>query len=272
MGIKKEVSVGQVFGKLTIVSESNPIVRKDGRLRRKFICNCSCGNTINVQLDKLSSSKTVSCGCVRKKEILIGSKFNNLTVLREVEESIEPSGDKHRVFLCLCDCGKTTNVRLRRLTSLKSKSCGCHVNTANGDSSTKLYGVWKSMVIRCEKRARYRDRGIKVCKEWLDWMTFKDWAISSGYEVGLQIDRKNNDSIYAPLNCRWVTPVVNSNNRGNNIIVKYNGEQIPLSILLRSKGKLNKYDTIKYRIKKGWRIEDAVDVPIGERPKKQNNQ
>ena len=97
--------------------------------------------------------------------------------------------------------------------------------TTHGMSKTRLYSVWKDMLVRVgvykgaseEDKHYYQDRGITVCDEWLVFENFKDWALSHGYKEGLQIDRVNNDAGYCPENCRWVTPKENMNNRRNTI-------------------------------------------------------
>lgn len=79
----------------------------------------------------------------------------------------------------------------------------------------RLYGVWNTMIHRCEDPKRekypaYGGRGIVVCEEWHDPNAFMDWAESSGYEYGLQLDRIDNDGNYEPSNCRWSTPKENN--------------------------------------------------------------
>lgn len=92
-----------------------------------------------------------------------------------------------------------------------------------------LYGVWCSMKGRCENpnRPKYKDyggRGIKVCDEWHDCGAFAEWAFSSGYKRGLQIDRIDVNGDYCPENCRFVTPKQNSRNRRNTKRLTVNGE------------------------------------------------
>jgi len=81
-----------------------------------------------------------------------------------------------------------------------------------------LYLKWKNMEYRCERthHKQYKDyggRGIKVCPEWKVFETFYQWAIESGYEKGLTLDRVNNDGNYEPSNCRWATMAEQGRNR-----------------------------------------------------------
>ncbi len=49
-----------------------------------------------------------------------GEKFNRLTAV----EPIGKSG-KEVLWLCKCECGNTTRVKLSNLTNNNTKSCGC---------------------------------------------------------------------------------------------------------------------------------------------------
>lgn len=158
----------------------------------------------------------------KKKHILIaGQKFAMLTVVKEVEQI-----GKRRRILCQCNCGNIKIVDLAELTRKRKKtlSCGCYrLNMGalkHGMTKTRLFGIWDGMKQRCinynnKTYFRYGFRGIGVCEEWLDnFESFKDWALKNGYKEDLQIDRINNDGNYEPNNCRWVTPKIQSQNRG----------------------------------------------------------
>lgn len=68
---------------------------------------------------------------------------------------------------------------------------------------------------RCQSPAEpnfalYGARGIKVCPEWQTFVGFLDWALMSEYGAGKVLDRIDSDGDYAPDNCRWTTPELNS--------------------------------------------------------------
>lgn len=91
-----------------------------------------------------------------------------------------------------------------------------------------LFNVWQSMKNRCynPKRKnydRYGGRGIGVCQEWHTAENFILWALNSGYETGLQLDRIDNNKDYSPDNCRWVTAKQNSQNTRRNITLTVRG-------------------------------------------------
>lgn len=88
----------------------------------------------------------------------------------------------------------------------------------HGGSYDALHGVWANMRERCqnpksEKWAFYGGRGITVCEAWQDYVTFKEWATSHGYEPGLELDRTDNDGPYSPENCAFRTNLDNLLNR-----------------------------------------------------------
>lgn len=66
---------------------------------------------------------------VKCKENYVGKKFGHLTVIKQVEDYIKPSGKRDPKFLCRCDCNDTNSnyveVDLYSLKSGHSTSCGC---------------------------------------------------------------------------------------------------------------------------------------------------
>lgn len=113
-----------------------------------------------------------------------------------------------------------------------------------------LHNVWASMKYRCNTETsraypRYGGRGISVCDEWNSFEPFLKWALSSGYEKGLQLDRIDNDGNYSPENCRFVTSTINMRNSSNTKLKQADVDNIRY---LRSKGILQKNIAKMYRV------------------------
>lgn len=105
---------------------------------------------------------------------------------------------------------------------------GCKICTNKLPKTTKersqyytprLHEIYKTMVQRTTNENRdgaseyYINKGIKVCKEWLDDReTFFKWAQENGYDDTLTIDRENGTKGYSPENCRWATKAVQARN------------------------------------------------------------
>lgn len=87
------------------------------------------------------------------------------------------------------------------------KSCANRERaTKHGATGTDLYNRWRNMINRCTNTsyAEYY-KHITYCKEWNDFLNFRNWALASGYSKNLELDRKDNTKNYSPDNCRWVT-------------------------------------------------------------------
>lgn len=173
---------------------------------------------------------------------LNGQRFGKLNVLRKDET-------KRSTWICKCDCGNIITVPVSKLFD-RTISCGCALkdarekfvkrNTSHGDSHTKLYYTYRSMIDRCycEKVVsykRYGGRGIKVCDEWKNsYVAFKEWAYQNGYNENSDrthqsLDRIDNNGDYCPQNCRWATAQEQVDNRNVTKFYEYNGEMVTAS-------------------------------------------
>lgn len=223
----------------------------------------------------------------RPYEDLTGRRFGKWTVLKRIFR--KPDGEKYPIpmWLCRCDCGTEKMVAGGMLKRGASRSCGCNrkdhsrmkhfvvpsipketqpqEHIVYGKSLKRIKSIWRGMIKRCEnpnhhRANRYSLRGIKVCKEWHDFDTFKEWALSNGYNDNLTIDRIDNDSGYCASNCRWITNQMQQNNRCNNHLITYKGETKTLKDWSRVIG--IGYRCLLKRINElHWTVEDAFEIP-----------
>jgi hypothetical protein len=126
----------------------------------------------------------------------------------------------HPLWLCFCDCGKSTIVITSSLRTGKTKSCGCFEresrsrgnNFRHGEARrgkiSKEYSTWVGIWNRCTnpKVARYRyygGAGIKVCDRW---KKFENFLADMGRRpYGTTIGRLGDVGNYEPGNVRWMT-------------------------------------------------------------------
>lgn len=98
------------------------------------------------------------------------------------------------------------------------------------------------MINRCHnpKHPKYRiygARGITVCPEWRQAPhAFINWAVANGYQLGLQIDRLDNNRGYSPSNCRWTTAKENARNTRRNRYLTVGGARLTIAGWAEVKG------------------------------------
>ena len=187
-------------------------------------------------------------------------KYGHLTILKFVGYR-----NGHRYAECQCDCGNKKIICYSNIKRGLTKSCGCKVKTANGLSKTRLYQIYKHIKHRCFDKKdigykNYGGRGITMCDTWAkDYMAFYSWAISTGYNDNLTIDRINSNGNYCPENCRWATMQEQQNNRTNNRVLEYKGQKKTITAWAKFCGL--SYRNLHYRLKNGYSIEQAIEKP-----------
>ena len=172
-----------------------------------------------------------------KAPSLIGKQFDYLTVISRA--SSDRYGNAR--WNCKCSCGKLCVISAQSLRNGHARSCG-HLQKewaskskfVHGYSDSKLYSAWTAMIYRCENNknpsyVNYGGRGICVCPEWHDFLTFRKWAISHGYKEGLTIERIDVNRGYEPSNCIYADRVIQNRNTRRNIHIFYNGQKLTIS-------------------------------------------
>lgn len=180
-----------------------------------------------------------------------------------------------KMWDCTCRCGTRKDVRDAEIRRGESSSCGCYnreISSTHHSSRTRLYEIWHGMKQRCNNpRSKdahnYSERGIAICQEWNDsFESFRDWAISNGYQDGLSIDRIDVNGNYCPENCRWSTASEQCRNTRVNHLLTFNGKTQPIASWADETG--IDYYTLSKRIEKGWSVDRALTQPVDHRKNK----
>lgn len=129
--------------------------------------------------------------------------------------------------------------------------------------------VWSAMKSRCTNPNatayhNYGGRGIKVCDRWL---TYANFINDMGRRPTPQhtIDRINNDGDYEPSNCRWATCSEQNRNR-RMLRLEREGKKLSVRELASAFGVC--VNTIRYRMKAGWTVEQIASTPAHKDPRR----
>lgn len=123
----KKILIGQRFGNLVVLSDSNKRTSNKGII---WHCKCDCGKEIDVPSTYLIRGSTKSCGCLKKgrpiKDIT-NQRFNKLIALQPTNQKKNNS----IIWKCICDCGNICYKSSRDLITGFVSSCGC-LNQSKG--------------------------------------------------------------------------------------------------------------------------------------------
>jgi len=167
---KHHVSIGDVFGGLTIVSGESHRRYPSGAMHRVFRTRCVCGRESDRALPEiLRGGKCHECS-TRKHWLKAGDRFGKLVII----EANRLGSDSKRYQLCRCDCGDEALVPTSSIVRRFQTTCGCSRKAIGagarcwlglGDMSKNL---WNHVV----RNARIRD--IEVSIEMQDaWDLFQ---------------------------------------------------------------------------------------------------
>lgn len=267
MSRKPSIPIGTRIHKLVVVQND---LSKYGKVAS--LCKCDCGKEILLPNSELRSGRRISCGCYQntlweKNRPNVGDRIGRL-VVEGISFAKDKRGKVHSYCSCKCDCGKTIKVLSYSLISGNTSSCGClHKEQlverclTHGDTHTRLYHIHCAIMERCTS-ATYKDyfgRGIRVCDEWKDYETFKAWAMKTGYNDEMSIERIDVNGNYCPSNCTWIPRNEQAKNRRNCHFLEVEGKKMCLSDAARFYGL--KPSTVIGRWQEGKRGADLF-VPI----------
>ena len=205
-----------------------------------------------------------------KMKDITGKRYGKLTVIKHLGLF-----KNLHWWECKCDCGNIMKSTVGRLNFKLAVSCGCGQREAarrickersrHNMKNTRIYNIWHSIKQRCFYKKSisfpsYGGRGITMCNEWLDFINFKDWALSSGYADNLSIDRKEVNGNYEPSNCRWFTSIQQANNRRNSNPITFNGKTLSLKEWSRIYN--IKTPTLKNRLNNNWPLKKVFLLPV----------
>ena len=149
--------------------------------------------------------------------LFYGDKFERLTVIAFIPGKRGERG----VYLCVCECGKTTKASNSDLKNGKMRSCGClHIEVIRRKKLRPFEGVFKKIVEASKKRKFLMDlsyeeflefTNVKFCEYCgtpIKWCPHRIREFGYG---GYNLDRKNSTLGYTKSNlvvccpgCNWL--------------------------------------------------------------------
>lgn len=216
---------------------------------------------------------------MKAKEVPVGKVYGRLIVLGEAER---PSGSRHILWKCRCECGTETVKRAFNLKYNHVKSCGCLLREhqsqlgsskrthGEGCHNSSEYHLWNVIKQRCTNPRSpsyptHGDIGISVCDRWSN--SFEEFLADVGRRPTPQHVFKRIAKLkgYEPDNVKWFAPgewkaMERTKKTPTFKHVTALGKSQTISEWARETG-IGR-TTIYERIRIGWSEEKAVTLPV----------
>lgn len=242
---------GQKYGKLTVLQRAE----NKGK-HTAWLCKCDCGNEKIVQANHLREASVRTCG--RCSFDLPGCT----TILRGNEAK------RHQKRVA------------KDVNKPKPQYPARRAQRIQGESRSRLYrSVWNKIRQRClnpknKDYPHYGGRGISICQEWNDFLVFKEWAYSHGYDPDAPygkctLDRIDVNGNYCPDNCRFVDIKTQNGNKTTSHYVTYHGETHTIAEWGEITGLSP--NALYNRINRGWELERTFSQPVRTTNRRKRN-
>ena len=200
------VSVGDKFGKLTVMEAAEP-----SGTGRKWKCRCECGKEVLAYQSALISGNKKSCGCLKSPD-RTGQRFGLLTVLGRSEKRAPRGKRTVPLWECRCDCGAIVYKAMDTLTNPSRCSCQACANRLNAQNTRVYAGFYKgTQISRIKNTAPIGGnesgrRGVSKDKKsgkWKAYIKFRGENISLGFytklEDAIKARERAEEKYYQPL-------------------------------------------------------------------------
>lgn len=195
----KSINKGDVFSDLTVIELARVVEIGHKHVMHVYLCECTCGERLEVNQGELVSGHIKSCGCVSKPRFqalqydLTDCYFGKLHVIDQADTFWSDSGKSRMVrWNCECECGKKVVVNSRALRTGATQSCGCYqkqrVSEALTDDLTnKRFGLLYVLERTGSYRRKNSSSGMAVmwkckCDCGNEIVTF-GWSLKCGDNV-----------------------------------------------------------------------------------------
>ena len=252
--VKAEDRIGQVFGRLTVVS----LAGKNNHGQTVLRCKCVCGSTSEHSLPNIRNGRVTSCGCLKKEVVSARFSKHKKSTSDEyrcwsgvVQRCINPNNNAYHDYggrgITVCPEWLLFENFYRDMGDKPSKDHSLD-RIDNDGPYCKEYCRWATPKEQANNKRRSRILTLNGITQSLTM-----WARTIGVSRGVLLHR---------LRLGWdVEAVLTTPTRKH--ILMLNGKTRTLSQWAKEYG--IESSVIRSRLQRGWPVEDAVTTPVGVR-------